>query len=65
MQTRKTMGQPVHTMHQGKPVSGRKAVGAKQAKSAATRNAPVTMRKSPWEAEGSDKDERAGGGSQL
>lgn len=49
MATRKTTGLPIHELTQGRPVSGLKAVAAKQAKSQAKRTKPPTMSKLPWE----------------
>lgn len=51
MVTRKCKGQPIHVMAQGRPVSGLKSIGAKQAKSAATRANNPTMCSPPWEQE--------------
>lgn len=51
MVTRKLKGQPIHVITQGRPVSGLKSIGAKQAKSAATRTKKPTMSNPPWKQE--------------
>ena len=51
MATRKCKGQPIHAMAQGRPVSGLKSIGARQAKSAATRVNNPTMGALPWDQE--------------